>query len=345
VSTLFGVPPPPEHNIFEPGYGPAGPAGDTEVRYLPEPDPWRRRGAILLALCTMTALLFANLATWAHFHAVSPTSVSRTVSAPTLRDAKPQIVALLDAAILRQLSNGSTAVTPTSTDPTATPSASAADSTLSRRVDAAVRSAVEQPSFTSSWSDAIRATLARQREIGRGAKPDVAEADGASLVVVTTPLSAPIAASLTKAGVSITPNTTIVLPSFVVATTASTAQYRTPYRLADSLWWLLVLLTIGLAVATLWVAPQRLRMGVVMCIDAAVVLAGSLLLVPAVGQTVDDQAIDSNQSALLVDAYNALTKSLVVQTVTLIVLAVLTACGLGIVAWGRRRAKAREAAA
>jgi hypothetical protein len=136
----------------------------------------------------------------------------------------------------------------------------------------------------------------------------------------------------------------LALQPYVVAIDASTGGAKSILGSLASAWWLLWLGAIGLGAASITIATRRLRLATIIAIDAALMLGVCLLLIPLFREANDDKALDPSQIPVVDAAYDALTRSLVSQTLTLMAIALAFAVVLGALAWSRGRSTESEPA-
>ena len=157
------------------------------------------------------------------------------------------------------------------------------------------------------------------------------------LTLDTDSLAPAITSSLISTGYTYMGGVKLTLPAYEVVTVDTAADHRGVVSAGDNLWWLLLLGAVACGAGAIYLARRRIRLGILMAIDAVLMLAICLLLVPLIGQVVDDQASDPAQQDLLLHAYSAISRTLVTQLV-LMVLAGAIAVVLSLVSRNRGRA-------
>lgn len=326
MSSLFGPPPPPPSRIFEPQ------AYEDEEYYFvaEEPHRGRRRLALLMAFLAGGLLVFANLATWLHTNGVQQKQADR-VAAATYDSATQPLVAPIAQSLAR------VAGTPGGTSPSEVASPVDTPSTADD-LDTAVRAAIADPSARQVWRNAVADTLAQQQALLDGAQP---QNDAVTVRFTTERVTATAVASLKKVGYTF-PSAGVPADDYVVTIKAASGSTVTLLGTAQNLWLLLWALVLGFGAAAIALASRRLRMACILGIDAVVMLAGVLVLVELARSAAGDQAVQTNQVAIVTNAFDALTRSLVSQTLALMVFAGVAAAVCGVLARGRGRSEVAD---
>lgn len=338
MSSTFGVPPPPAPASIAPSRTKRAP------KRAPEPDRWRRRAAVTAAFIAVSLLTFANIASWLHHSVIAPGGPSNQVAASTFDEASRTYTRVLTPALTAQVrAAGERAYGPDNSDALA----ELLEGERSK-IDQIARWATQTTIFRTLWYDAVDVAMARQRVLANGTPPISEEVGGDTLLHIDgAALKGAITSGLITNGYFFMSDETLVLPDLTVQTRVSAYDYRSVLGGADQWWLLLIVLTIAFGAAAIALASRRLRMVTIMAIDAVVMLGGTLLLVPLMHTAAVSHLVDDTQAGLAHQALDALTDSLVVQTLVLMIFATVAAVAAAIIARGQRQraAETLEAAA
>ena len=329
MSTVFGVPPPPRPTVVEAvAPAPPGQAGRTVI-IRDDADRWRRRGVLALTLLAVTFLVLANVATWLHLRGLDPAASAPPAAEASLARAQAEarlvaVPALTDAVTEYYESIGQ-----------------APPATFSADALAAVDAAVESPAFAALWEDAVRQALELKVAEVDGSSSPATDGDAVSAEFVDVDLAsiAPIANEAMAAdGYAFLAGETDNLGRYAVPLPETEALPFGVLRALDSWWWLLLVAGVVLAGAAVVLARRRLRLGAVLAADLALGLGLTLIAVAMGTLLVGGYVSDEQYRELTQDVYGGLTRSLVLQTLVLLVLALVAAITCAVLARRERPA-------
>jgi hypothetical protein len=327
MSTVYGVPPPPRPSVLQ--SGPTRKAAPPRRRVVDrDPQPWRRRGVSLLTLLAATLLLLANVGGWLHFVGLDADATAPPAAAASLDAAQDEAAAVAVPAVLERVTARYAA------------SGTPVPSSLTDDVTDAVYAALETPEFAQAWEDAVHRLLEREiRAVEDADRDPFAVSEPVQLDLAT--IAPAVSVALVDRGYPLLDAETLSPGTYTLPPTASDGVPYGPVGALAQWWWLALLGAIALGAAAIVLARRPLRLAGFLAADVVLVLAVTLVLVPLVGQVVGEFAADERHTELIEDAYGGAVRSLLVQTVVLMVVAAVAAVVCLVLA---RRRDARERA-
>jgi hypothetical protein len=311
MSTVFGVPPPPRPYVVENASGSARKRANTR-----DAEPWRRRLVLLLAVLAAMTFLLANAATWLHFRGLNAEASAGPAAAASIEHARDQAREVAVPILLSQVEVFYASVQQPP-PPTAT-----------EAVEASIEKAVQSPEFSELWESSVQQALEIEiAAVDQGGNPSTGTGTEATSGVIAVDLTvvAPVAnQAMADAGYTFLAGEEGNLGQYNVPVAATDGLPYELLRALDTFWWALLLLAVGLGAAAVNLARRRLRLGAVLAVDVALVMAFTLLALRLYGTTVRDAA-DPRYQDIAEDAYRGITASLAVQTTVFLVIAIIAA--------------------
>ena len=289
----------------------------------------------MLAALAGAFVVMANLGIWLQSDPVGPRQ-SGEIAARTYDGVSADLIAQLSRSAFTILADRQQ---PTTADPSAPPQASVTPR-LAADVDEAARNAVAGSTSLKAWNDAVRQALNQVEGVLDGNPPPDAPI---VLTVETRTLADATGSALARQGYPIS-DRQVASPPYQVTINAYQGSGIDNLRTFAGLGWLLALVAVALCAASIAVAPHRWRMAIVLCIDVLVMLAGCLLLIPALRAAAEAKVENDDQTFVMAGAYDVVVESLRTQTLTWMA---ITAFVLAIAVVGnqmRKGARARESA-